>query len=317
MHVAKEGFKVIDLTDLILSVQDSISRNFALQLGSVSESISVEGGVSLINTESAAVSTVVDRAYVDNMPLNGRSFQDLILLTPGVVTNSPQNTSAVGLSGEFSVNGQRTESNYYTVDGVSANLGIYTFFNQRTRQQRFRSGFYGTRHYAGAGLGGCAQEFRVQSSTYSAEYGRNPGGQFSFVTRSGTNQWHGTAFDYLRNNVFDANDWFNNYNRVAEAEERQNDFGGTLGGPLTIPRLYNGKDKTFFFFSYEGLRLRQPRRQTLSPCQMQRCDRTRQLLYRQFSTLSPLPTGRTWAMEWPNSSVPGPIQAVSIRPVCG
>ena len=99
------------------------------------------------------------------------------------------------------------------------------------------------------------EEFRVSSSTYSAEFGRNPGGQFSFLTRSGTNTFHGSLFDYLRNNVFDANDWFNDYYGIAQPALRQNDFGGTVGGPLRIPRLYDGKDKTFFFISYEGLRL--------------------------------------------------------------
>jgi hypothetical protein len=102
------------------------------------------------------------------------------------------------------------------------------------------------------------QEFRVQSSTYSAEYGRNPGGQFSFETKSGANQWHGTAYDYFRNDLFDANDWFNGYFEKAKPPLRQNDFGGTLGGPFSIPGLYYGKDKTFFFVSYEGLRLVAP-----------------------------------------------------------
>src|SRR5207245_9539714 len=84
------------------------------------------------------------------------------------------------------------------------------------------------------------QEFRVQSSTYSAEYGRNPGGQFAFTTKSGTNQWHGTAYDYFRNNYFYANDWFNDYFLKAQPPTRQNDFGGAFGGPLKVPRLYNG-----------------------------------------------------------------------------
>src|SRR5205823_200577 len=107
------------------------------------------------------------------------------------------------------------------------------------------------------------QEFRVQSSTYSAEYGRNPGGQFAFETKSGTNQWHGTAYDYFRNDYFDATDYFTNYLTTPQVPLkktalRQNDFGGTLGGPIRIPGLYNGKDKTFFFVSYEGLRLSSP-----------------------------------------------------------
>src|SRR2546421_2121472 len=107
------------------------------------------------------------------------------------------------------------------------------------------------------------QEFRVESSTYSAQYGRYPGAQIAFETKSGVNLWHGTAYDYLRNDVFDATDYFTNYLRsvvptLKKSAVRQNDFGGTLGGPVKVPGLYNGKDKTFFFVSYEGLRLRLP-----------------------------------------------------------
>ena len=108
------------------------------------------------------------------------------------------------------------------------------------------------------------QEFRVQSSTYSAEYGRNPGGQFAFETKSGTNQWHGTAYDYVRNGAFDANDWFNDYFGLTEPTLRQNDFGGTLGGRVDVPGLYSGIDKTFFFVSYEGLRLAAPQAATVN-----------------------------------------------------
>jgi len=260
--VQKTGFKTIVKQGVELHVQDVIALNFQLEVGSVAESVTVEAGASLINTTSAAVSTVVDQAYVKNMPLNGRSFQDLILLTPGVVTESPQvnGTRGLGEAGEFSVNGQRTESNYYTVDGVSANVGVAA----------------GTNIIIGGGASGsiasstalgttqalvsvdALQEFRVQSSSYSAEYGRNPGGQFAFETKSGTNQWHGTAYDYLRNGFFDAQDWFNDYFGKPNGALRQNDFGGTLGGPFNVPHLYNGKDKTFFFFSYEGLRLTAP-----------------------------------------------------------
>ncbi len=141
----------------------------------------------------------------------------------------------LNLNGDFSVNGQRTESNYYTVDGVSGNIGS--------------GNGYGT---ASAGASGslpgstalgttqgllsvdALQEFRVESSTYSAEYGHSPGGQFSFVTRSGTNSLHGAVFDYLRNNYFDANDWFNDHYGTAQPALKQNDFGGTIGGPVIL-----------------------------------------------------------------------------------
>jgi Carboxypeptidase regulatory-like domain/TonB dependent receptor/TonB-dependent Receptor Plug Domain len=258
LQVSKIGFKTIVKPDIILNVQDALSINFTLPVGAFHEVLTVEGGASLVNTESAAVSTVVDRGYVENMPLNGRSFQDLILLTPGVVTTTPQVGAATGSAGEFSVNGQRTESNYYTVDGVSANVGV----NAGSAAEAGTSGSLSAPTALGTTQGlvsvDALEEFRVQSSTYSAEYGRNPGGQFSFLTRSGTNELHGTAFDYLRNSVFDSNDWFNDYFGQPEASLRQNDFGGTLGGPIKIPYLYSGIDKTFFFFSYEGLRLDQP-----------------------------------------------------------
>jgi Carboxypeptidase regulatory-like domain len=264
IQVSKFGFKGIIKPDLIVHVQDSLTLNFTLPIGASSVTVTVEGGAPMINTTDASVSTVVDRRIVENMPLNGRSFQDLILLTPGVVTNSPQSASSLnGYSGEFSVNGQRTESNYYSVDGVSANIGIYT-----------GSVGPGTTGSVGAAtaLGTtqsivsveAMQEFRVQSSTYSAEYGRFPGGQFSFVTRSGTNDWHGSAFDYVRNGAFDANNWFNDYFRQPKSPLRQNDFGGILGGRVLIPGIYDGKGKTFFFFSYEGLRAVQPQASSIS-----------------------------------------------------
>jgi hypothetical protein len=262
LQVSKVGFKTLIKPDVVLNIQDALSINFTLPVGAAFETVTVEGGASMINTTDASVSTVVDQTYVKNMPLNGRSFQDLILLTPGVVTNSPQTSSGnvgLGQSGEFSVNGQRTESNYYTVDGVSGNVGA------ASGPFMYSAGASGS-VAASTALGttqalvsvDALQEFRVQSSSYSAEYGRTPGGQFVFETKSGTNEWHGTAYDYLRNNYFDANDWFDDYFGTKGAALRQNDFGGTVGGPVRLPGLYSGKDKTFFFISYEGLRLTSP-----------------------------------------------------------
>ena len=264
LQVSKVGFKTLIKPDIVLQIQDALSINFTLPVGAVFETVTVEGGASMINTSDASVSTVVDQTYVKNMPLNGRSFQDLILLTPGIVTVSPQSGGALGQTGEFSVNGQRTEANNYTVDGVSANVGATADIGMATG-----AGASGSLPAATA-LGTTQalvsvddlQEFRVQSSTYSAEYGRNPGGQFSFETKSGANQWHGTAYDYLRNGFFDAQDWFNDYFGTPEQALRQNDFGGTFGGPVEVPGLYHGKDKTFFFVSYEGLRLTAPQAAT-------------------------------------------------------
>ena len=264
VQVSKVGFKTLIKPGIVLNVQSAVALNFTLPVGATSESVTVEAGSSILNTTDATVGTVVDRKFVANIPLNGRSFQDLISMTPGVVTQSPQSVSSLGFNGDFSVNGQRTESNNYMVDGVSGNVGAGNGFGQ-------------AQNGTGGALGGSTalgttqslvsvdalQEFRVQSSTYSAEYGHSPGGQFSLLTRSGTNSLHGSVFDYLRNNFFDANDWFNDYYGKPTPALRQSDFGGTVGGPIWIPRLYDGRNRTFFFVSYEGLRLTQPTAATI------------------------------------------------------
>jgi hypothetical protein len=265
LMVRKAGFKVINKTDITLHVQDILEQNFALEVGSTSESVTVSGEGIVLNTTDASVGTVVDQKFVANMPLNGRSFQDLISMTPGVVTQSPQNSNqAIGGSGDFSVNGQRPESNYYTVDGVTANV---SGGNGGGVSEPSTGGTIGASTALGTTQSlisvDALQEFRAESSTYSSEYGRSPGGQFSLVTRSGTNAFHGTLFDYIRNNYFDANDWFNDHYGDPSPALRQNDVGGTLGGPVSIPWLYNGKSRTFFFASYEGLRLDQPTAATI------------------------------------------------------
>ena len=250
MEVAKAGFRLERLTGLNVNVLDHIEQNFRLEVGPVSESVTVEADAVNVNTTDGIVSTIVDRDFAENLPLNGRSFQTLIMLTPGVVLTQ----TAFDDQGQFSVNGQRADANYFTVDGVSANFGV--------------TGTPALVQAAGGALpalsvsGGAnslvsidaMQEFRVQTSSFAPEFGRTPGGQISIVTRSGTNAFHGTLFEYFRNDVLDANDWFNGYTNnppLPKAEERQNDFGGVFGGPII-------KDKTFFLFSYEGLRLRQP-----------------------------------------------------------
>jgi hypothetical protein len=250
LEVNAAGFRMVNVTGLTLNVQDHIEQNFRLQIGSVAESVTVEASAQQVNTTDATVSTVVDRQFAENLPMNGRSFQSLIELAPGVVVTP----SSLNDSGQFSVNGQRANSNYWMVDGVSANFGVNAYVTPG-------NGFGGTLGSFSA-LGGtnslvsvdALQEFRIETSTYAPEFGRTPGAQISIVTRSGTNQFHGTIFDYFRNDVLDANDWFNGYTNnppLHKARERQNDFGGTFSGPIA-------KNRTFFFFSYEGLRLQLP-----------------------------------------------------------
>lgn len=247
------GFKQFRHESVPVQTADNITLDLSLELGEVSETVTVVASALTINRSDSTVETVVDRQFVENLPMNGRSFHNLIVLTPGVVQTPANNWNP----GQFSVNGQRTGSNYFTVDGVSANFGA-------------QSGYWNSLGDDGAlpavsAAGGtnslvsidAMQEFKIQTSTYAPEFGRQPGGQIQITTRSGTNSWNLTLFDYLRNDVMDANDWFANRDGLPRPALRQNDFGGVLGGPVVLPG-YDGRDRTFFFVSYEGLRLRQP-----------------------------------------------------------
>lgn len=248
IQVSKIGFKTIIKPDIVIHVQDALAINFRLPLGAISEIVTVQGGAPLVNTESGSVSTVIDRQLVDNLPMNGRSFNTLLQLTPGVVIAASNSNTP----GQFSIAGQRTSANNFTVDGVSADFGV-----QAGITAGGASGLGQAQAFSA--LGGTSslvsvddlQEFRIETSSFSPEFGRQPGGQVLLTTRSGTNDWHGGVFDYFRNDVMDANDWFANNAGLGKAEERHNDFGGYFGGPIR-------KGRTFFFFSYEGARLRLP-----------------------------------------------------------
>ena len=252
LTVERDGFAQARISNVILNVNDRRTLQIELKAGSVTEVVTVDVA-SLIN-ESPAVGTVIDRQFVGNLPLNGRSFQSLILLAPGVVPTPGTSVNP----GEFSVNGQRATANYFTVDGVSANTGVA--FDSVNFSQQAAGALPGA-----TALGTTAslvsvdalEEFRMQTSTYSAEFGRQPGAQVQLVTRSGKNQLNGSLFHYLRNEALDARNWFNKKPQP-EPALRQNQFGGTFSGPVLIPAVYNGKDRTFFFFSYEGQRMRLP-----------------------------------------------------------
>lgn len=247
------GFKLFRQDAVRVQTADNMTLDLRLELGQVTETVTVNGRTLNINDSDATVSTVVDRQFVENLPMNGRSFHNLIAITPGVTQTAAGNWDP----GQFSVNGQRTSSNYFTVDGVSANFGA-------------QSGFWDSLADDGAlpaasASGGtnslvsidAMEEFKIQTSTYAPEFGRQPGGQIQIMTRSGTNDWTFTLFNYFRNDVMDANDWFANRDGLERAALRQNDFGGVFGGPVRLPG-YDGRNRTFFFVSYEGLRLRQP-----------------------------------------------------------
>ncbi|HEY2974370.1 MAG TPA: TonB-dependent receptor [Pyrinomonadaceae bacterium] len=242
-----EGFTPTEVRDVVLNVNDQVAIKIHLSVGTLSQTVQIVEGASLIN-ESPAVGTVVDRQFVANLPLNGRSFQMLISLTPGTVVTK----TSFAEQGQFSVNGQRSNANYFTVDGVSANVGVSAGSSLGQAGGGSLPGFSAAGSTNNLVSIDALQEFKIQTSTYSPEFGRTPGAQVSIVTRSGTSEFHGTLFDYFRNDALDATDWFANANGLSKPPLRQNDFGGVLGGPIIKNRGF------FFFFSYEGLRLRQP-----------------------------------------------------------
>jgi hypothetical protein len=247
MQIEKPGFKTILKDDLFLHTQDALEVNFQMAVGSTSESVTVNATAT---NDSPAVSLVITREFIENTPLNGRSLQDLIALAPGTVSS---------LDGNYSIDGQRNNANYFTVDGVSANTGLT---NPQFGILASAAGVLPSTTILGTTQSMVPiddlQEFRVQTSDYSAEYGRQPGGQLEFTTRSGTDILHGAVFEYLRNEDFDANSFGNNYYGLPRQAERQNIFGGVLGGPIAIPHLLKLPQKTFFFVSYEGTRLLLP-----------------------------------------------------------
>src|SRR5215813_375014 len=305
IEVEKSGFKKLSKPDVVLHVLDALVIDFEMMVGDVSETVTVESGTPLVTTESATVSTVVDRTFVENLPLNGRSFQSLIWMTPGIVLTPASSTSP----GQFSVNGQRSDANYFTVDGVSANVGVVSGTGL---------GVLGVG--AGPGLsaqGGtnslvsvdALQEFKIQTSTYAPEFGREPGGQISIVTRSGSNQFHGSIFEYFRNDKLDSADYFVKRLGLTKPKEHQNDFGGVLGGPIK-------RDRVFVFFSYEGLRLGPPRSAvTEVPSQASRLAASDAL--KPLFTGFPLPNGpdtaRGLAQFSTSYSDPSRLNATSVR----
>lgn len=303
--VQAPGFQTVSRAGIKLEVGQSARIDFAMPVGALEQSITVEAGAPLIQADSVSVGTVVNRQFVENLPLNGRSFHALIELTPGVVLTK----TGFNSQGQFAVNGQRANANYFMVDGVSANVGVSggNAPNQHAGGSLpALTAFGGTNNLASVDA---LQEFQIQTSSYAPEFGRTPGAQVSIVTRSGTNQFRGTLFNYFRNDALDANDWFANSRRLRKPPMRQNDFGGVLGGPIL-------KNRTFFFFSYEGLRLRQPET-TIITVPSTNARQTAPAPMKPFLNAFPVPNGPSLGNEFSefaaSYSNPSSLNATGIR----
>lgn len=230
------GFESTVVTPITVQVAQTVTVNASLKLGAVTTSVTVGAAAPLIDTTNATIGTVVNNKTVVDIPLNGRNFTQLLELVPGSVPTG--NTFMAAGGSNYAIGGTQAMSNQFTLDGVYDNE---EFFNQFSVQPVIDS----------------IQEFKAQTDVTSAKFGRSSGANIAVASKSGTNEVHGDAWEFLRNDAFDANPWFNNYFNTPKAAYRQNQFGFTIGGPAYIPHVWNGKNKAFWFGDYEGLRFSQ------------------------------------------------------------
>jgi hypothetical protein len=245
-RVTQQGFAPVEIRDVTLGEGDQLAFRIQLKVGAVGLYITVEDTVRARH-ESASTGVVFDRREVERLPLNGRSLQSLFELVPSAVLTR----ASFSEQGQFSVNGQRANANYFTVDGASANFGVSAGAapGQAAGGSLPALTALGSTHALASAE--ALQEVRVLTSAYAPEFGRTPGAQVSLITRSGTNEFRGAAYEYFRHDALNANDWFAKNRGLKKARMRQNNFGAVLGGPLV-------RDRLFFFASYERLQLVYP-----------------------------------------------------------
>src|SRR4051794_6470384 len=236
VRVEKEGFRTAGLNELELNAASSVRADITMEVGTAQQTVEVTADAVRLQTDNAKSATTITQKLVDDLPtvVGGamRSPFDLAILAPESKNFGDNN---------FQVGGGQAASFGVNLDGVSANT---------------------TRALSNSWVAvntpslDAITEFTVETNGYKAEYGRAGGGQMSFSSKGGTNQLHGSAYEFLRNEKLDANQWFSNANRQPRQIYKQHDFGATIGGPVWIPKVYNGRDKTFFFFSWEAFRNR-------------------------------------------------------------
>ena len=242
MRIEKVGFKSSTSRDVQLQVQQTVRLDFSMAVGQVSESIEVSAQATQLQAENATLGTVIENKRIVELPLNGRNYLQLVALSANVTTASPSAGQAGSRQGgdranqSLSVAGQRTMFNHFTLDGVEntdPNFNTYVILPSID----------------------ALQEFKVQTGVYPAEFGRNAT-QINVLTKSGGNQYHGTAFEFLRNDKLDAKSYQFTNKAVVKNPFKWNQYGGTFGGPVWIPKVFNGHDKLFFLGNYEGFRQR-------------------------------------------------------------
>ncbi|MDQ6675691.1 MAG: TonB-dependent receptor [Acidobacteriota bacterium] len=231
--VDKPGFQKYVQSEIRINVQQTVTLEVSMRVGDVASTVEITASSTQLSTESSSVSKVIGTKQIIDLPLNGRNPFSLASLAPGVVPGGGGSTPFIS--------GGRNATNEITIDGTSVILPENNVSNLQTGYTPIVDSVL---------------EFAVITNSLEAQYGRTGGGVISVATRGGTNQYHVSAYDFLRNSKLDANTWSNNRNGVKLAAFQQNQFGGTVGGPLSIPKIYNGANKTFFFFSEQTQRAR-------------------------------------------------------------
>src|SRR6267143_2083224 len=234
-----QGFQTTSQTNVAVNVGADVVINFTLKPGEVTQIVEVSASTPVLETQNGSVGQVVDSHNVNSLPLNGRNFTFLAQLAAGV--NTPQaDTRGNAATGAFAANGLRPAQNNYLLDGIDNNSDTVDFLN-------------GTNFVVLPPVD-AVEEFKVQTSDFSAEFGRSGAAVLNATIKSGTNSIHGAAWEFFRNDKLDAADFFENAGRRPKGELRQNQFGVSAGGPVVIPHLFDGRNKVFFFGDYEGFR---------------------------------------------------------------
>jgi Carboxypeptidase regulatory-like domain/TonB dependent receptor len=241
MTTTKEGFRPISRSGLSLHVGQVARIDFVMEIGSVNETVEIKGEAPLLDSETSSLGSIIQNRQIVNMPLNSRNSVALAVLVPGIVPGPTFNSQ--------SLNDVRGPTNILISGGRANTSEILTDGTSGTTPEANLTLSLGVLPQIDA-----VQEFKVQTNNLSAEFGRTGGGVLNFIFKSGTNQLHGSAFEFLRNSAMDANNFFSNRQGIPLGAFRRNQFGGTVGGPVMIPRVIDGRDKLFFFVGFEGNR---------------------------------------------------------------
>ena len=251
LRVDAPGFGQFIRSGVQAHIQDYLTVDVSLAVGTVSQQVAVTAATPLLQQQDASVGQTINEEQVNNMPLQSRDWTTLGLLAAGT------STTAGASNAQFNVMGQNWTQNDFRLDGIDDNVEIYGGGNIQ--------GAGGNNGYtAFVPPPDAIQEFKLQTGNFDAEFGHSTGGIVNAAIKSGTNRLYGDLWEYVRNTVFNANDYFANQTNTPRPAYHQNQFGGTVGGPVWIPRLYNGRNRTFFFFDYQGTRINTPSASTSS-----------------------------------------------------